>query len=71
MVPVVSACEMRLDPATQIEVLQKAQVWKCGVGRVCAGLLGEGAHSTGTKASVTGNGSYRLGVGGAWCRQVR
>lgn len=39
--------------ATRIDALQNIWVRSQGVGEGCAGLLGEGPHSTRTEASVT------------------
>lgn len=48
------ACKMRSAAiATGTEVLQNMQVRRGGVGRVCLGLFGGGAHINRTMASVT------------------
>lgn len=53
------ACKTRSVPTTTgFGGLQNAKARRCGVGRVCAGLLGEGGCSTGTKVRVTEKGGH-------------
>lgn len=59
--------------AARTKVLQSTVIRRCGIGKICAGLLWEGTYSIKNEASLAGGiGSLKPGGGGGtYYKQVR